>query len=179
MVSRSTDELGKFLASPLLAGVDDDARVAVFRRLVPGRARAGTALLSEGKPNEKLLFVIEGSVAIERKQPDGHVNVMATMSGPAIFGTTTFFHPIPSSASIRASTDLTLWTLDREGHEALRREDPRSAEALASALLRVLAERFDVLAARLAGLMAEHDDDHPRSNEWANFRARLFEDPAL
>jgi CRP-like cAMP-binding protein len=123
--------------------------------------------------------VVEGSVAIERKQPDGHVDVMAIMTSPAIFGTTTFFRPTPPSASIRASTDLTLWTLDREGHEALRREDPRAAEALASALLQVLAERFDLLDVRLAKLMAEHDDDHPRSNEWANFRARLFEDPAL
>ena len=146
---------------------------------MPGRATAGSALLSQGKPNDRLFFVIEGSIVIERKQPDGHVDVMASLPSPAIFGTTTFFRSTPPSASIRASTDLTLWTLDREGHEALRRDDPRAAEALASAILRVLAERFDLLDIRLAELTAEHDDDHPRANEWANFRARLFEDPAL
>lgn len=179
MASRPTDELGRFLASPLLAGVDEAARVAVFRRLEAGGASTGTALLSQGKPNDRLYFVVDGSIAIERTHPDGHVDVMAAMSGPAIFGTTTFFRSTPPSASIVASTDLTLWTLDREGHDALRRDDPRAAEALASAILRVLAERFDLLDVRLAELMVEHDDDHPRANEWANFRARLFEDPAL
>ena len=179
MASLSTDDLGKFLASPLLAGVDEEARVAVFRRLEAGRASRGTALLSQGKPNGRLFFVIDGSIAIERQQADGHVDVMAAMSGPAIFGTTTFFRSSPPSASIRASTDLTLWTLDREGHEALRRDDPKAAEALASAILRVLAERFDMLDVRLAEMMVEHEDNQPRANEWANFRARLFEDPAL
>jgi len=175
----STDESERFLASPLLAGADDEDRLAVFRRLVEGKLAVGTALLAQGKPNDRLWFVVEGSVTIERGQPDGHVEVMASMSAPAIFGTTTFFRSTAPSASIRASSELTLWTLDREGYEALRRENPRAAEALAQAILRVLSERFDLLDDRISELMAEHDDDHPRANEWANFRSRLFEEPAL
>ena len=174
-----TDDSGRFLASPLLAGADDEAREAVFRRLVAGRAPAGTALLSQGKPNDRLWFVIDGSVAIERKHPDGHVDVLAALSGPAIYGTTTFFRSTAPSANVRATSDLTLWTLDRDGHEALRRDDPRAAEDFALAILRVISERFDLLDSRLSELMAEHDDDHQRANEWANFRARLFEEPAL
>ena len=179
MVSTSTDESKAFLASPLLAGADDETRLAVFRRLVAGRARAGSALLSQGRPNEQLWFVLDGSVAIEREQADGHVQVLATLSTPAIFGTTTFFRSTAPSATIRAATDLTLWTLDSEGHESLRRDDPRAAEALALSIVRVLSDRFDLLDVRITELMAEHGDDHPRANEWANFRARLFEEPSL
>ncbi len=179
MVLLATEERGRFLDSPLLGGVDDESRMAVFRRLVSGRAPAGTALLSQGEPNEHHWFILEGSVAIERKQADGHLDRMATMSGPAIFGTTTFFRSTAPHASIRASSDLMFWTLDREGHEALRRDNPRAAEALALAVVRVLSERFDILDVRLAELMAENGDDHPRTTELANFRSRLFEEPSL
>ena len=179
MVSILTDESEHFLATPLLAGADDRDRLAVFLKLVKGRAPAGTALLTQGKPNDRLWFVLGGSVVIERKQPDGRVDTLATLSTPAIFGTTTFFRSTAPSATIRASTDMTLWTLDQGSYEQLRRDDPRAAEALALEVVRVLSERFDQLDVRLTELMAEHDDDHPRANEWANFRSRLFEEPAL
>jgi CRP/FNR family cyclic AMP-dependent transcriptional regulator len=179
MVSATTDETGRFLDSPLLAGVDDGSRRAIARKLVPARIPRGTPLLSQGVPNDRLWFLVEGSVAIERRRLDGHVDLLATLSGPAIFGTTTFFRSTAPSASIRAESDLTPWTLDREGHEALRRDDPRSAEALALAVVRVLSERFDLLDVRIAELMDEHGDDHPKVSELASFRARLFEDPAI
>lgn len=175
----STDESERFLASPLLAGIAEEARAAVFRRLVEGRVSAGTPLLSQGKPNDKLWFVLQGSVAIERKQTDGQLDRMTTISAPAIFGTTTFFRSTVPNASVRAISDLVLWTLDREAYEQLRDEDPRTAEALGRAIIRVLAERFDLLDGKISELMADHGDDRRRANEWANFRSRLFEEPAL
>jgi CRP/FNR family transcriptional regulator, cyclic AMP receptor protein len=179
MILLSTDASERFLASPLLAGVEDKSRAAIFRRLVEGRAPTGTPLLTQGKPNDKLWFVLAGTVAIERKQTDGHLDQMATMSAPVILGTTTFFRSSAPSASIRATSDLTLWTLDRESYEQLRRDDTRTAEALTMAILRVLAERFDLLDGKITELMAEHGSDHSQANEWANFRTRLFEEPAL
>ncbi len=179
MMATLTDESEQFLATPLLAGADDRARLAVFRRLVRGRAPVGTPLMTQGQPNDRLWFVLGGSVVIERKQPDGRLDTLATLATPAILGTTTFFRSTAPSATIRASTDLTLWTLDRKAHEQLRIDDPMAAEALALEVVRVLSDRFDQLDVRLAELMAEHDDDHPRANEWANFRSRLFEEPAL
>jgi len=179
MVGMAQKVAGEFFESSLLHGVDEGLRRAIFRRLVPGQAPAGTPLLSQGKSNERLWFVIEGSVTIERKHPDGRVESLAELKGPAIFGTTTFFRSTSPSASILAATDLKVWTLDHAGHEALRRDEPQAAEALALAVVRVLSERFDMLDVRIAELMAEHGDDHPRMTELATFRARLFEEPAL
>lgn len=179
MAMLSTDESTRFLAAPLLAGADDAARLAVFRVLAGASAPAGTPLLRQGLANDRLWFVVDGSVAVERARPDGRVDVLATLSAPAVFGTTTFFRPTVPSATIRATADLTLWTMDHAAHDRLRRDDPRAAEALALAIVRVLSERFDQLDRRLAELMAEHAEDHPRATEWASFRARLFEEPAL
>ena len=169
----------RFIESPLLSGVEEASRLAIFRALIPVTAATGFALLEQGKANDRLWFVLGGEVAIERTGPDGKADVLATLSGPAIYGTTTFFRGTALSATIRASNDLTVGTLDRRTHERLRRDDPRAAEELALSVVRVLSERFDMLDARLSSLMADHDADHPRATEWSSFRARLFEEPTL
>jgi CRP-like cAMP-binding protein len=179
MVLLATEKAVPFLQSPLLSGVEDGLRLAVYQRLVETPIEAGTPLVAQGRNNDRLWFVLEGTVAIDRKQANGQTERLASMATPAIFGTTTFFRSSLPTASIVATSKLKVWTLDRSGHEALRRDEPQAAEALALAVLRVLAERFDLLDQRISELMAEHDGDHPRANEWANFRARLFEDPAL
>jgi CRP/FNR family cyclic AMP-dependent transcriptional regulator len=179
MSTNATAQSEQFLAAPLLGGVDEESRLAIFHFLVENSAHAGTPLLVQGKPNDKLWFVPGGSIAIERKQPDGRVDVLATFSGPAIYGTTTFFRSSTPSATIRATSNLTVWTLDHRSHGQLRRENPRASEALCLEVVRVLSERFDQLDARLAEMMAGHDDDHPRANEWASFRSRLFEETSI
>lgn len=179
MATIAADQSERFLASPLLMGADDEARLAIFRFLIETSVPAGTSLLIQGKPNDRLWFVPGGSVAVERKQPEGRVDVLATFSGPALFGTTTFFRSTAPSATIRATADLRLWTLDHRSYGQLRREAPRAAEALSLEIVRVLSERFDQLDARLAEMMADHGDGRPRANEWASFRSRLFEETSI
>ena len=169
----------QFLESPLLVGVDESSRRAIFRALVEGEVPAGFALLEQGRPNDRLWFVIGGEVAIERVGAKGRVEMLAVLSGPAIYGTTTFFRGTALSATIRARSALTVGTLDHRAHDRLRLDDPRAAENLALSVVRVLSERFDLLDARLAEILADHAGDAPRATEWANFRARLFEEPTL
>ncbi len=168
----------RFLAGPLLAEVEPEARLALFRALKGGQAAAGSLLIEQGRPNDRLWFLIDGSATIDRRQ-GGEDRPIARLEAPGIFGATSFFRPTPPTASIRATTAVALLTLDHAGHDRLRRDEPRAAEALALAAVRVLAERFDLLDLRITEYIAAHDDDHPRSTEWARFRARLFEEPNI
>ena len=175
---------------PFLDGVDDESRGILARCLREGRVAAGTALMPQGRPNDRLWFIVSGTVAIERASPGGRPEVLATLPAPAVFGTTTFFRPeTPASATIRADSDLLLWTLDHAAHDRLRRDEPKAAEALGAAIILILSERFDLLDRRLAKLMAEHDHGqgnghgngrpHAVASELAAFRNRLFEEPGL
>jgi len=168
---------------PFLEEIDDEARAALSVCLEEARVSAGSRLISQGGTNDRLWFVAKGSVAIERSGPGGGPpEVLATLPAPSVFGTTTFFRPeMPASATIRATTDLHLWTLDRASHERLRRDDPRAAEVLAMAIIRVLSERFDLLDRHLAGQLAGagHGRDRARASELAAFRTRLFEEPGI
>ena len=167
-----------FLSGPLLSEVDDESRRSLYHALEPLQVVAGAVLIEQGRPNDRLWFFTLGTVAIVRRE-HGVDRVIADLSAPGIFGATSFFRPAPPIVSVRASSDMTLLTLDHAAHNRLRRDHPKAAEGLALATVRVLAERFDLLDARISEFMASHVDDHRKTNEWAGFRARLFEEPNI
>jgi CRP/FNR family transcriptional regulator, cyclic AMP receptor protein len=173
------DVAERFMAAPVLVDVDTDTKRALLAAMDEGRERAGAVLLEQGQPNDHLSFLIEGSAVIERSHPGGRKEVLAHMTAPGIFGTTSFFRPNPPTITVRATSEVCILTMDHPAHEQLRRDDPRAAEALAVAVVRILAERFDLLDKRVSDSLTQHADDHPKVTEWSGFRARLFEEPNI
>src|SRR5262245_8313000 len=127
----------RFMAAPWLTGVDPEAKRAIMSTLVEARARSGATLLAQGQPNDHLSFLIEGTAAIERLFGNGRREPITELIAPAVFGTTSFFQPKPPTASVRATSDVWMLSLYHPAHEALRVANPRAAEALAMAVLRV------------------------------------------
>jgi CRP-like cAMP-binding protein len=169
----------QFLAAPFLADLDVEARRILFGYLDEQRAPAGAVLVAQGKPNDRLAFLIEGGVTVERTAPKHPKEILATLQAPAVFGTLSFFRPTATqSTSIRAAVDVRFLTLSRSAYERLRRQHPHVSEALALAALRVLAERFDMLDQRISEQwhQAQESHDHHQATEWSDFRARLFEE---
>ena len=166
----------RFLAAPWLAEVDPAARRALLDVLQEDRAPAGAVVLEQGEPNDRLSFLIEGTVSIHRSYPGGRTETVASLTAPATFGETSFFRSTPPIVSVRAESALWRLTLDHAAHDRLRRNDRRAAEQLALAAVRVLAERFDMPDRRISDYMAQHPDGPDRATEWSNFRARLFEE---
>ncbi len=179
MITIPTDSCARFIESPWLAGVDASIRLTIARALDERTEPAGTTLLDQDRPNRRLWFVASGSVVVERSHGGSRPEVLARLDDPAIYGTTTFFRASLPTMTLRATTPIRGWTLDRASYDRLRAEHPEASEALALDVVRVLSERFDQLDRRLAGLMADHDADRPRQTEWASFRSRLFEEPPV
>ena len=82
--------------------------------------------------------------------------MITTIAAPSVFGTTSFFRPDPPSVGVRATSDVWMLSLYHPAHEALRRENPRAAEALAVAILRALSERFDLMDQLLSDYITRH-----------------------
>jgi len=169
----------RFLSAPLLAEVDKASRLAVLNVLAERRCPAGAILLEQGQPNDHISFLIEGSASITRVYPEGHAETVATLSAPSVFGETSFFRPVAPIVAVRSTTPVWLLTLDHPAHDRLRIEAPRAAEELALAAVRVLAERFDMLDKRVSDYLSQHPEGPAKANEWARFRARLFEESNL
>ena len=178
MLSTTPNSASRFLEAPWLETVDAAIRLTIWNALEERSEPPRVALLEQGRPIERLWFVASGSVAVERTRSGARAEVLAELDGPAMYGTTTFFRRSLPTMTIRATTPIEGWTLDRSAYDQLRADHPEAAEALALAVVRVLSERFDLLDRRLTSLMADHDPNHPRATEWADFRSRLFEEPA-
>jgi len=178
MPSKKSDDATRFLDGPWLEEVDSSIRLIIWNALEERSESPRTPLLEQNRPNDRLWFVASGSVAVERSKPGGRPEILAELQGPAIYGTTTFFRDSLPTMTIRATTPIQGWTLERSSYDRLRADHPEAAEALTLTIVRVLSERFDLLDRRLTSMMADHDGDRPRINEWANFRSRLFEEPA-
>ena len=177
MVSPAAAE--RFLACPWLVEIDSAALQAVLNVLIEKKAPADAILLSQGQPNDHVSFLIEGTAAVSRVAPDGRAEALTTLTAPSIFGLTSFFRPKPPGFSVKAQTDVWFLTLDHHAHDLLRRSDPRAAEGLALAAVRVLADRFDLMDHKVSAILAEQPEDGPKSTEWAEFRTRLFDEASI
>jgi CRP-like cAMP-binding protein len=167
----------RFMKAPWLAGIDREPKLQLLRALAEERAKAGSVLLAQGQPNDHLTFLIDGSVDLVRTFGNGRTEPITTLVAPAVFGTTSFFQPKPPTATARAKTDVWMLTLHHPAHEALRRESPRAAEALALAVVRTLSERFDLLDKLFTEYISSHEDvPATAASEWSRFRARLFQE---
>lgn len=174
----------RFFAAPLLEEVEPEARRAVVDVMKEVRADRGATLLEQGQANGRLSFMIDGTAEIIREFPHGHSELVASLTAPAAFGTTSFFRPDPPTVSVKATSPVWLLTLEHADYERLRRENTRAAEALALAAVRVLSERFDMLDQKISAYIREHDREHeqnghpgrPKATEWSAFRAKLFEE---
>jgi len=169
----------RFMAAPWLAEVDRDIKRTILSTLVEAKAPAGATLLAQGQPNDHLSFLIEGTASIERIFGSGRREIITLLTAPAVFGTTSFFQPKPPTITVRATSDVWILSLYHPAHEALRAADPRAAEALALAVLRVLSERFDLIDKLFNDFTSQHSDEPARMSEWAGFRARLFEERGI
>lgn len=172
----SPDAREKFQAARWLVDLDPTARIALLNVLEEHRVTPGTEILVQGRPNDRIIFQLEGTTVATRHY-DGHSDDLTSrLESPSVYGEISFFRPTPGLATVRAQTPVWLLTLDHHGHEAFRRADPRSAEQFTLALLRVLAERFEMIDRRVTDFLAEHGNHHPRASEWNDFRSRLFEE---
>lgn len=167
----------RFMTAPWLAEVDREPKLAILNALAEERAQAGSILLEQDQPNDHLTFLIEGTVELERTFANGRKEIITALTAPAAFGTTSFFQPKPPTVTARAETDVWMLTLYHPAHDALRQANPRAAEALALAVVRILSERFDLIDKLFTDYISEHPDVPPVDvSEWSRFRARLFQE---
>jgi CRP-like cAMP-binding protein len=176
----NADAADRFMTAPWLESTDREIKQELLRSLAEERASKGATLLAQGEPNDQLSFLIEGTAEIVRQGDDGRTDFITALTAPAVFGTTSFFSPSRPPGTVRATSDVRLLTLHHPAYDALRRDSPRAAEALAVAVLRAVSERFNLLDK----LFAEHIREHPHAgsgpvSEWSDFRARLFEEHSI
>lgn len=175
----SQDAAERFLHASFLSDLDPMARQSLLQALEEHHAASGSVLLKQGDPNDRIHFLIEGTVAVSRVMSNGHQEHLVDLHAPTSFGEISYFQRKPQLVTVVAATDLHYLVLERQAHERLRRDDPRTSEQLAAAAIRVLAGHFDLIDQRIAELVARQPDPQREATEWESFRARIFGESKL
>jgi len=135
MVSPAAREA--FQAAPWLGDLDATARIALLNVLEEHRVSPGSELLLQGRPNDRIIFQLEGT-SLATRHYDGHRDELrARLESPAIYGEISFFRPTPGLATVRAVTAGAMVTcLDDNSAKEVTPSRPRQMRTSSSRISR-------------------------------------------
>jgi len=134
---------------------EESAKVAarVARHFAPQTVAAGTLLCREGEAGDEMYVLHAGSIDVLKARSDDTWAPLATLRSGAAFGLSTLHSRHERMASCVAAEGSVLLRLDRDGWQALVRDDGPAGSCFRRAMIRVLAGQLaetNALVARLA-----------------------------
>ena len=125
-------------------------RVPLFERLDPEDLQrvaavadersftAGQVIVREGEVGDELFVLLDGTVRVERAEPDGTTRMLRTYGPGDHFGELAVLLERPRVATVVAEVDIRTLVIGGDGLTAILRERPEAAMAM----LATLAERI-------------------------------------
>jgi hypothetical protein len=92
----------------------ENIRTSLQRMQVP----AGETIVRQGTPADKLLIMVEGDADVVREE-EGLERTIGSIGAGEVYGEVAIMRDEPRAASVRAKTDATLLTLDRDAFKNL------------------------------------------------------------
>ena len=103
----------QFVALPVFAGLSPARLEAAAMRLLPEHVAAGTVVIRQGAPADRLYFIVAGECAVSQTpSAGGPPQHLRTMGPDALFGEIGLLTGAPRSATVTATTDTDLLSLD-------------------------------------------------------------------
>ncbi len=113
--------------SDLMGSLDADTKERLLGLATLQKVTTGTIVIGEFEASRALGFVLSGMLGMVKNLPDGRTHLIGFLVPRNSFGR--LFNG-PSSYRLEALTDATLLMLEREGLEAILRDNPEIAERL-------------------------------------------------
>jgi CRP-like cAMP-binding protein len=96
--------------------------------------KAGEIIVQKGEKSRELFFLFEGVVEVSTEDEEGSY-VLNEMHPPGVFGDFAFFYGLPRTATVKAKTDLELFTLKYEDDEYKVKELPELIKPIFETLI--------------------------------------------
>lgn len=127
--------------SPLLSNFppEDVAQLSIF-----GEARhyvSGETIIAEDEMNKYLYLILKGTVEVTKKADRGN-RMIAEITQTGSIGEVSIFDPGPSSATVKAVTEVEVWRATQENLERMHEVRPKVAYRLVTRICEVLAKRL-------------------------------------
>ncbi|HHO49402.1 MAG TPA: cyclic nucleotide-binding domain-containing protein [Deltaproteobacteria bacterium] len=172
-------ELRAILADiELLQSLDDEARSRIAEVGRVEHWQDGAVVLEEGAFGPRMMVILQGRVAILRRDSGGVQRVITSLGEGDVLGEMSLLLDLPRTASVHAVGALQVFAIDRSAFWNLIEADDPVFLRLGFELSRVLARRLMALNQQVIELLAE---DEGLRRRFGDARQELFElwDPAL
>jgi CRP-like cAMP-binding protein len=128
-----TADLSVLAALPLLAGLPAAVRQLVERSFTPIELGFGEIVFRQGQAPDAYYVVASGSARVLVEGNSGEEVSLNVLRPGDAFGETSLLEGTPRTATVRASSPLRLWRLDRGPFQAIIDTYPQVAAAFADA----------------------------------------------
>ena len=152
------------LETPLFADLDATELAEIVKIIQVQRLRAGQTVFREGDPGDAWYVLFEGVAAVTKESAAGPGREIARLEPPACFGEMAVIDGSARSATIKASTDLTLFRFRRGPFQDLLEEGSLAAYKLILAMARILSQRHRRLTQQISELV-EREHEHTREGQ--------------
>jgi CRP-like cAMP-binding protein len=158
----------------LFQGMTATERQAVLEKMERHQFTAGEEILHEGGESHSLFVVTSGRCSVHKHaNAGGPQRHLAFLDPGAVFGEMSFLNAATHSASVKAESAVELLRLKRELFEGLLAEHPALAAMVLKNVVGILSDRLRRMDDWVCNLI-EGESCHPKTEEWRQFRARLF-----
>jgi CRP-like cAMP-binding protein len=123
----------------LFGGLLEEQIEAIIPLLVQEKYNAGDIIIVEGSPNDKIHFIIEGSVSVMRGE-----RMIYDLAEGSTFGEMEVLDVMPAAATIKAVTDVTAMSISNTSLREIYKNDIKSFSLLIMNLARDLSRRLRV-----------------------------------
>ena len=146
---------------PFLLGIDGDtfeklAAIAKYHEYQPGEV-----IIREGEQKDEILLIEEGQVEVFKSatNSDSEKQKITTLAGSNklydlyqgdVLGEMSLIDVEPPSASVRAVTEVGIWSMDRLAFNAVLRENLEAYNTILANIARILSRRLRDTTAKLA-----------------------------
>ena len=142
---------------PMFAGLDADELQIIEKQIKFIEIEQGETLFKEGDQGEYVCFVVDGRLEVTKKTVTGENFVLNTLARGQSVGEMSIIDKRPRSATVRAKTKATLFTLDRNDFEVIMKEYSGIGMKVLKGLSLLLSKKLRQTSSRLVSYMAKED----------------------
>ena len=160
------------LEIPLLRNLSVEHIAQLLAAAEDRQYEADQIIFEEGVVERALYVLLYGQVEIRLPVTAFDEAVVSTVTGPSVFGESSFFHPVPHTATAHCVTAVRAIRVTRDVYDRLAEANPPVAFKLASNVAEVLAQRLQETDRWIEDLLEEQQDAQTASS-WSRFRSRV------
>ncbi|QDT19496.1 Crp/Fnr family transcriptional regulator [Gimesia chilikensis] len=135
----------------------------------------GVRILDEGNSTRYLWIIQRGTCEVRKQLSNGDEQTLTELGPLSIFGEMSFFKPAPHSASVVATSDVSIVRIPWNNFDQLLKAGVSGAQKVVYNTVRIMSDRLRTMD-KWSAEMVESCGTKTKNAEWHEFRSKLYSD---